>query len=89
MNKKPETKNICMRFHTFKFLQELVSLDKTGQSGIALGILWKLLESVAERALKIDDKELNKLMLRLALYANADPDSECYDPDSVEEYLQS
>jgi hypothetical protein len=47
-----------------------------------------LLSDVAERAAAINDPELNKLMMRLALYEVADPNSDKYDSQLVIEYLK-
>lgn len=54
-----------------------------------INILRSILNDIALRASELNDKELNKLMMRLALYEVADPYSDKYDPDFVQEYLNS
>ncbi len=50
-------------------------------------MLGRLLALVANRAIELDDPELNALMCRMALYTIADPESEDYDRDAVNEIL--
>lgn len=50
-------------------------------------IFGKILGQVSDRAVIINDLELNKLMLRLTLYECADPDSNNYmGSDKLQEY---
>jgi len=49
---------------------------------VPLNIFQNLLGQVAQRAIEINDKELNKLMIRLALYDDVHS-------HEVREYLQS
>lgn len=46
-----------------------------------------ILREVAARAIELDDKPLHKLMLRLSLYAVADPGSPDYNPLLVQRML--
>ena len=78
------------RVHTPNLLKEVL------ENNNGMGLLQKpflifmdLLSQVADRAIIIDDKELNKLMLRLTLYENADPTSDKYDGKRIDAYLKS
>ncbi len=51
-------------------------------------MLRDLLCQVATRASQLNDRELNKLMMRLTLYEIADPESREYDKDFVAKYLE-
>ena len=64
-----------------------MTLDQHGSGvlRIPMNILLSMLCKVAERCAKIDDRELNGLMLRMALYAKGDPeDRENYDASLVD-----
>ncbi len=50
-----------------------------------LQILGLILAEVAERAIELDDAQLNILMLRLALYENGDPYSKEFDANAIKE----
>lgn len=47
-----------------------------------------LLGEVAQRAIELHDPQLDYLMMRLALYSVADPESKDYDFDTVERYKE-
>jgi len=53
-----------------------------------LNILQNILKQTAQRATKINDKELNKLMLRLTLYSISDPNDPEYNPEQTTKYLE-
>ncbi len=52
-----------------------------------LYIFGNILAQVAQRASELHDRELDVLMMRLALYEVSDPNSPNYDPEIVAEYL--
>jgi hypothetical protein len=61
-------------------------LKEALENNIGTGILQKpfiifmqLLGEVADRAIELDDRELNKLMIRLGLYEITNPKSEDFD----------
>ena len=55
---------------------------------IPLNILYSLLRRIAERATQINDRELNKLMIRLALYSISNyHDKEDYNMDKAIDYV--
>jgi hypothetical protein len=76
------------RVNTPGLLEEILSNDSAAILKIPLQIFGRLLSDVAERAAAINDPELNKLMMRLALYEVADPNSDKYDSQLVIEYLK-
>jgi len=52
---------------------------------VPLNVLRILLGRVADRAAEINDPKLNRLMCRMALYNQADPDSPDYDAEAMRE----
>lgn len=56
---------------------------------IPLNMLRKYLLSVTERASQLNDPILNKLMCEMALYDEADPQSEHYNPKLVEQVYKA
>jgi hypothetical protein len=54
---------------------------------VSLHILQELLIEVAERAIKLNDPELNKLMIRMSLYSISNPHDKEYNPKLVSEIL--
>lgn len=77
------------KVHTSNLLGEVLNNSTTGVLRLPLNILARLLGAVAIRASQLNDPELNKLMLRLTLYAIADPESADYDPKAVNELLNA
>lgn len=68
-----------------------MAVEETGEGwGLTtpIQIMMNLLAQVAQRAIELDDEELNKLMLRLSLYEVANPKSHKFDADLVEKYLK-
>jgi hypothetical protein len=63
--------------HTPRLLAEVLENPTCYMLEKPLNIFGKLLASVAERAIELDDPQMNELMLRLTLYSQADP----YDPE--------
>lgn len=82
------TEEAYWKVHTPNLLKEITVNDGTAILVIPLNIFKLLLNSVAERASQLDDKELNQLMMRLALYEVADPESKEYDSKFVNNYLK-
>ncbi len=81
--------NDSWKVHASQLLDEIAKNDDMAVLIAPLNIFKGLLRQVAERAIQINDKELNKLMIRLALYEQADPLSEEYNEKMVNEYLES
>lgn len=82
--------SLKFRVNTHQLLVEITtSLPRN--SGILekpINIFRSLLAAVADRAAEIDDRELNKLMLRLGLYEVCNPESADYNPKFVKDYLK-
>lgn len=76
------------RVHTPNLLKEVLENPSCAILSQPLNIFGKLLAMVAERAINLDDQELNKLMLRLTLYDQADPASPGYDPQAITQMLR-
>jgi len=77
------------RVHTPNLLSEVLNNKGTWALTIPIKIFGHLLAELGEIANKINDKELNKMMLRLTIYSVADPESKDYDADFVAKYLES
>lgn len=77
------------RVHTPKLLQEILQNPGTSTLSKPLNIFGRILFDVGEAAARINDPELNKLMIRLCIYEIADPDSPIYDPEKVNEILEA
>lgn len=79
------------KIQTANLLNEMVNNnDKMAIFSQPVHILGVLLGQVADRAGQLNDKELNKLMLRLGLYEEANPESKNYmGGNELEEYLKS
>lgn len=56
---------------------------------IPLNIFIKKINEIAEVASEINHPKLNCLMMELALYEIADPESEFYDANFVSEYIKN
>lgn len=82
-----KSKNLVWKVHVPNLLSEIMNNSGAAVLRIPLLTLANLLQQVASRAIELDDKELNRLMLRLTLYSVADPHSEKYDAKGVAEYL--
>ena len=54
-----------------------------------LNIFQSILGELAKRAIEIDDKELNKIMIRLSLYDISNPQSKDFNQQQINEYLNS
>lgn len=73
------------KVHTTHLLQEIVINPNMWALRTPVLIFRQLLAAVATRAIELDDPELNRLMLRLALYEQGDPTSPAYDPSLLRE----
>lgn len=87
-NRKIQPQDIW-RVHTPNLLKEILNNPGTAILSKPLAIFGRILADVGERAAIINDKELNKLMIRLAIYSVADPASPDYDSDFVEKTLNA
>ena len=76
------------KVNTPSLLKEILeSNNETWALAAPLNILRQLLAQTAKRAIELDDEELNKLMMRLALYSVAEPGSPDFDQEFVNDYL--
>lgn len=91
MTEKQETENLSMlwKVHVHDLFKETLANPECYALKIPLKILMDILAQVAQRATEINDKELNKLMMRLSLYAVSDPHDPEYNPEMVSKYLTS
>lgn len=76
-----------MKVHVPNLLKEIMGNPECGVLKIPLLTFKSILIQVATRASELNDTELNKLMMRLALYEVADPESKEYNLKFVNEYL--
>lgn len=72
------------KVNTPGLLEEILVNNETRFLKVPINIFQNILGQVAERAIKINDPELNLLMCRLALYEQANPYSKDYDKDIFE-----
>jgi len=73
--------------HTPKLLEEAAC--NAAILKIPFQILLRLLGQVAQRAIRLDDPQLNALMIRLTLYSCADPAlPKEYDPKRCKEVIE-
>lgn len=77
------------RVHTPNLLKEVMNNPTCGILKTPIQIFGLLLHEVADRSSELNDPKLNKLMIQLALYSQADPESPDYDKDLVDSYLGS
>ena len=80
------------RVHTTNLLKEIVdnslTVGKNGVLFVPINQLRVLLCMVAERAAEINDPKLNALMIRMTLYEVADPESNEYNREIVNEHMK-
>lgn len=70
--------------HLPNLLREAVEGNPSGSAlAIPMTITGHLLAELAQVALEIDDPRLHRMMLRLTLYDQADPQSEAYNPGAL------
>ena len=72
---------------TYSLFKEIISNSQTAALKIPLNILLVLLKQVGQRAIELDDPQMNALMLRLGLYSISNPDDPEFNPELVEKYL--
>lgn len=70
------------KVHTTGLFKEIASMEG-GAFRIPLNILQYLLAQVAQRAIELNDPQLNKLMIQLTLYSIANPNDPDYDSEAV------
>lgn len=80
-----ESVELNWKVHTPNLLGEVLQNPGTSMLKLPLNIFARNLMLVAERAVKINDPILNELMCRLALYEEADPENENYNPERLRE----
>lgn len=83
-----ETDRLDWKCHTPRLFEEVLENPGTSALWIPLRILLSILGEVAQRAIELDDRELNRLMIRLTLFSCADPLSEDYDKELVRKYIE-
>lgn len=72
--KRPRFQRMEWKVHTVNLLEEILKNPSCFVMAKPINIFGKLLADVAERALILNDPELNILMLRLTLYDQGDPE---------------
>ncbi|KKK71434.1 hypothetical protein LCGC14_2913950 [marine sediment metagenome] len=77
------------RCHTPRLFDEILLNPGTSTLKQPLIIFRAILVEVAQRAIELNDDELNLLMLRLTLYDCADPLCKNYNPDIIHKLEQS
>lgn len=74
--------------HTPNALNDIIANSNT-ESKMAIQLVINTLQGflikIADRAIEIDDDELNALCCRMTLFSCADPTSPDYDPEGVKE----
>ena len=83
MNEKLE-----WRVHTTGLLKELLGNPECSTLKTPLNIFRQLLCQVAKRSIELNDLQLNKLMIRLGLYARSNPEDPEYNAEFIENYLK-
>lgn len=89
METKTKAETLQWKVHVCDLLQEILNNPECYALKIPLKVLANILTQVAQRATELNDKELNKLMMRLSLYAVSDPHDLEYNPELVSKYLTS
>lgn len=88
MGDNTQTKQLDWKCHTPRLFEEILTNPGTSILQVPLKILLSILGEVAQRAIELDDRELNRLMIRLTLFSCADPASEDYDEELVRKYME-
>lgn len=73
------------KVHTPRLLEEVLKNKGASVLRAPVNIFGNLLAAVGERAIELNDPQLNALMCRLTIYTIADPESPDYAPDILEE----
>jgi len=84
-----KNKDMKWRVNTPQLLEESLVNKGSWALKTPFTILQHILSEVARRAIELNDKELNKLMIRLSLYEISNPKSKDFDLRKVEKYLKS
>lgn len=83
--KKNKVEKLEFSVHLPNIISEMVQNGRHNKDFAALLIpiltTYDLLKRVAQRAIEVDDPELNKLMCKLTLYSCCDPQSADYDEE--------
>lgn len=83
-----ETEQLEWRVNTAGLLSEIVAHNPTvGILAKPIQIFGIILSEVGQRASELNDPQLNKLMARLAIYAETDPYSEHYSDEITRKLL--
>ena len=80
-----KSKTVEFKVHTPNLLKEILNNPGTGILSKPLNILGRILYEVGQEASRINDPRLNALMMRLTIYAEADPECKEYNPKLVKE----
>ncbi len=83
------TTKLKWKCHTPKLFEEILLNPGTGMLKQPLNVFRSILVEVAQRAIELNDDELNLLMIRLTLYDCADPLCENYNPDIIRKLEQA
>lgn len=81
-------KTVEWKCHTSRLILEVLENNSCAILKIPINIFGKLLANVATRASQLNDPILNKLMCQLTLYEVADPYSDEYDKNVVDEVFK-
>lgn len=76
------------KVHTPRLLEEVLENPQCAVLRTPINIFANLLYEVGERAVELDDPQLNALMLRLTLYEAADPYLPDHDAAAVGAYIK-
>ncbi len=82
------TTKLKWKCHTPRLFEEILLNPGTSALQQPLVIFRSILVEVAQRAIELNDDELNLLMLRLTLYDCADPLCKNYNPDIIKKLEQ-
>lgn len=83
----PIEQEALWKVHTANLLREVLNCPGSSALRIPLSIFSNLLAEVGERAAQLNDPKLNELMMRLTIYAVADPELPDYDQRLVEQTI--
>ena len=83
----PEKSPLLWRVHTANLIKEILCNPCTQILRIPLLTLRFLLIKIGERAIQLNDPELNKLMIRLSIYSFSDPLDPDFDPALIDKLL--
>lgn len=83
------SRTVQWRVNTPQLLKEIICNNETAVLSKPLSIFGHLLAEVGERASELNDKKLNALMCRLAIYEVADPYNENYDAELTNDTIEA